>query len=122
MLSFRSTAAISLGTGTAYRTLIIDNIIDNGDTSGGAIGILVNSGRNGGGSYIARNLVDANTICIDDNSNTFYVHSNRGSTLANEGDTCVDINESISTDNLFNSGNNYTAYPIFPKDNFTTTT
>lgn len=116
-----STAAISLATGTAHRTLILDNIIANERTNGGD-GILVNSGRSGAGSYIARNLIDCKTICIDDNSNTFHVHTNRGSTLANEGDTCVDINEAISTDNLFGAADAYTAYPIFPKDNFTTTT
>ncbi len=117
-----STAAISLATGSAQRTLIRDNIIDNGHASGGSDGIIVNSGRTGPGSYIIGNFINAKTICIDDESDTFYVYSNRGASLANEGDTCVDINESFAADNLFNSANNYTAYPIFPKDNFTTTT
>lgn len=116
-----STAAISLGTGTANRTIIEDNIIENAATNGGK-GILVNSGRSGHGSYIRNNQIDCTTVCIDDDSNTFYVSGNRGSSEAAEGDTCCDISARLSCDNLFNASDALTAYPIIPKDNFTTTT
>lgn len=108
-----STAAISLATGSANRTIIDSNWIENN-----VVGILVNAGRTGGGSYISNNKLFCSTICIDENSDTFVVIGNRGVSGAAAGDTACDIPARLSVDNIFNSSDIYQAYPIFPDDKF----
>jgi hypothetical protein len=78
-----STAAIDLATGSANRTLIKGCHIENG----GGIGIRVNAGRTGGGSFIEDNYISASTVTISDASSTFHVINNRLVSAANLGAT-----------------------------------
>jgi hypothetical protein len=67
-----STAAISIGAGTANELRIVDN-----DIQSGAVGILINSGATCGDwvGKISGNRIYATTLTIDDNSDKFVVEN-----------------------------------------------
>lgn len=103
-----STAAIDLGAGTAHRTRIEDNIIE------GAIGVRVDIARAGLSSYIRDNLFNVTGLVVDDNSSTFYIFGNRGSTAAaKEIATVLDCNELTAGDNVFGNATGIGIYPAY---------
>jgi hypothetical protein len=101
-----STAAISLATGNAPRTIIKFNQIENG----GGPGILVNSGRTGAGSFIRDNVIYSSTITIDENSDSFYCLRNycvSDATAVGTADpvACLDIPGTKSLQNYLVAAN-----------------
>lgn len=103
-----STATVDLGAGSTRALLIKDNIIESG-----AIGILTNAGLTCADSVgvIAHNIINAVTLCIDENSDKLAIVGNRGTTAANSGATTIDYNAALASDNQFTSGNGVLAYP-----------
>jgi len=103
-----STTTIDLGTGSTRALLIDGNIIESG-----AIGITTHSGLTCADAIavISRNIINAVTLCIDENSDKVAVIGNRGTTAANSGATTMDYNAALGSDNQFTSGNGVLAYP-----------
>jgi hypothetical protein len=94
-----STAALSIGAGDGRRTIIENNTIENQHATG--VGILVNIGRIGLGSFIRGNHLYTTAMAIDENSNTFACIDNRAIVgTAKAADTSVDISAALSVNNL----------------------
>jgi len=94
-----STAAISIATGSSNRCIIEGNTIENQHATG--VGILVNAGRTGAGSFIRGNHLYTTAMAIDENSNTFACIDNRIIVgTAKAADTSVDISAVLSVNNL----------------------
>ena len=94
-----STAAISIGAGTGVGTIIEDCTIGNTHATG--TGILVSGTRAGVESYIRRCNIVCTAMCIDDDSDTFYIIDNRWITAgANVGTHDADINLKKAAGNI----------------------
>jgi hypothetical protein len=98
-----ATAYISIAAGEAGRTVIQDNRM--GDAV--AVGILINSGTTcSWRSIIDRNIIQAGTITIDDNSDLFYVTRNELISAA-AGATVGTMADAMMCDiNVFRASNN----------------
>ena len=103
-----SATTIDIGTGSSRALLIADNLIESG-----AVGITVHANATcvDAIGIIANNIINAVTLCIDENSAKMAVIGNRGTTAANSGATTMDYNAALGSDNQFTSGNGTLAYP-----------
>jgi hypothetical protein len=103
-----STAAISIGAGTANQLRIVDN-----DIQSGAVGILINASATCGDwiGKIIGNRIYATTLTIDDNSDKFVVENNNLISLATTEASAVDINKAIAANNFLRSTDLASVYP-----------
>ena len=91
-----TTAAIAIGAGNAYGLNIKDNRIV------GKTGIVINSATTavGGGLYIDHNVIKANNLTIDDDSDLAVCTDNRCISLAAFGGTAYDFNIRLAAGNI----------------------
>ena len=103
-----SATTIDIGAGSSRALLIKDNIVESG-----AIGITTHASMTCADAIavIANNIINAVTLCIDENSDKVAVIGNRGTTAANSGATTLDYNAALGSDNQFTSANGVLAYP-----------
>ena len=103
-----STAAISIGAGTADQLRIVGN-----DIQSGAVGILINSSATCSSwiGKISGNRIYAATLTIDDNSDKFVVENNVLISLDTTEAAAVDINKAIAANNFLRSTDLASVYP-----------
>lgn len=105
-----STAAISIATGSSNRCYIEGNTIKNTHASG--VGILVNSGRTGGDSFIRKNHICTTALTIDDNSDTFFIIENMLVSGGTVGANSYDINSAKAAGNILTGSDKTITLPF----------